>query len=287
MTRGSGTISQMRSLSTMRSMPMIWLIILTACGGASTSDASPSPDAPTGVQSARALGSVDGAAMGYLEYLPPGYGDGDPRPLLVFLHGRDEAGDGSEAELGLVDKNGVPALIASGHWPHDLPFTVLSPQYQVGPANNGCGIGEDIAAFLDFAMDRYEVDPARVYLTGLSCGAIGSWDYFADHGDEVVAAAVLISGHPERALEKAGCAPLTEVPVWAFHGALDNIVPTIRVEGPIAEIQACEGTGAIELELTVYPNADHDAWTRTYDLTAGHDIYAWMLEHTNESAQAD
>ena len=57
------------------------------------------------------------------------------------------------------------------------------------------------------------------------------------------------------------------------------------IEGPIAEIQACEGPDAIELELTVYPNADHDAWTRTYDLTAGHDIYAWMLEHTNESAQ--
>ena len=220
--------------------------------------------------------------MGYLEYLPPGYGDGDPRPLLVFLHGRDEAGDGSEAELGLVDKNGVPALIEAGDWPDDRPFVVLSPQYGT---NNDCAIGEDIAAFLDFAMDHYEVDPARVYLTGLSCGAIGSWDYFADHGDEVVAAAVLISGHPERALEKAGCAPLTEVPVWAFHGALDNIVPTIRVEGPIDEIQACEGTDAIELELTVYPNADHDAWTRTYDLSAGHDVYAWMLEHTNDSAQ--
>ena len=55
----------------------------------------------------------------------------------------------------------------------------------------------------------------------------------------------------------------------------------IRVEGPIDEIQTCEGSDA-ELELTVYPNADHDAWTRTYDLSAGHDIYAWMLEHTND-----
>jgi hypothetical protein len=39
------------------------------------------------------------------------------------------------------------------------------------------------------------------------------------------------------------------------------------------------------MELTVYPDADHfenDAWTRTYDLSAGHDIYAWLLEHTND-----
>ena len=115
-------------------------------------------------------------------------------------------------------------------------------------------------------MDHYEVDPARVYLTGISCGAIGAWDYFAAHGDEVVAAAVLISGHAEWALEEAGCAPLAEVPVWAFHGALDNIMPIVHVEGPIDQIRSCEGADAIELELTVYPNADHDAWTRTYEI---------------------
>jgi hypothetical protein len=30
----------------------------------------------------------------------------------------------------------------------------------------------------------------------------------------------------------------------------------------------------------VYPGVDHDSWTRTYDLTAGNDIYEWMLGHT-------
>jgi hypothetical protein len=32
--------------------------------------------------------------------------------------------------------------------------------------------------------------------------------------------------------------------------------------------------------MTVYPGVDHDSWTRTYDLSAGHDIYAWMLDQT-------
>ena len=117
-------------------MPSIaWLVMIfvTACGGAGTVGATPATDALTGVVAVRPLGTVDGAPMGYLEYLPPGYGDGDPRPLLVFLHGRDEAGDGSEAELGLVDKNGVPALIEAGDWPDDRPFVVLSPQYGTGP----------------------------------------------------------------------------------------------------------------------------------------------------------
>ena len=274
----------------MPSIAWLLMIIVTACGGAaqgsdpaeSIVETFPSTATPAGSLSVRAFGSVARAPLGYLEYFPPGYGDGAPRPLLIFLHGSGEAGDGSEAQLGLVDKLGPPHLIEAGDWPGDRPFVVLSPQYGTGPANNDCAIGDDIAAFLDFAIGHYEVDPARVYLTGISCGAIGTWDYFATHGNEVVAAAVLISGHPEWALEEAGCAPLTEVPVWAFHGALDNIVPMVHVEGPIDEIQACEGSDPIELELTVYPNADHDAWTRTYNLSAGHDIYAWMLEHTND-----
>lgn len=45
------------------------------------------------------------------------------------------------------------------------------------------------------------------------------------------------------------------------------------------QIRSCEGSNAVEMELTVYPNADHDAWTRTYDLSAGHDVYGWLLEH--------
>jgi hypothetical protein len=33
------------------------------------------------------------------------------------------------------------------------------------------------------------------------------------------------------------------------------------------------------MQLTVYADADHDAWSRTSDLSAGNDIYAWLLEH--------
>jgi predicted peptidase len=226
---------------------------------------------------------MNGAPMGYLEYLPPGYGDGEPRPLLVFLHGTGEAGDGSEAALAPVGTLGIPQLIAAGGWPDDRSLVVLAPQYGTLPANHKCDVGNDLAAFLDFATQHYEVDRSRVYLTGISCGAIGLWDYLAVNGGEVVAAAVPISGHARWALEKAGCAPLATVPVWAFHGAKDDTVPLAFVEGQIDQIRACDGAESVETELTVYPDADHDAWSRTYDLSAGNDIYAWLLEHTNDS----
>jgi predicted peptidase len=219
--------------------------------------------------------------LGYLEYLPPGYGDGSPRPLLVFLHGVGEAGEGSKRTLDLVAALGIPQLIAGGDWPPDRPFVVLAPQYGTVPASGRCEIADDVAGFLEFATHHYEVDVSRVYLTGISCGAIGLWDYLAAHGDDSVAAAVPIAGHAMWALEKAGCAPLATVPIWAFHGAKDDTVPVSYVEGQRDEIRACDGVDSIEMQLTVYPDADHDAWTRTYDLSAGHDIYAWMLEHSH------
>ncbi len=231
----------------------------------------------------RALGDVEGSPLGYLEYLPPGYGDGTSRPLLVFLHGGGEAGDGSAGTLELVAKLGIPRLIAAAEWPVEHPFVVLSPQYGPGPASGDCALAGEVAGFLEFAIDHYEVDPDRVYLTGISCGAIGIWDYLAAHGDdEVVAAAVPISGHAEWALESAGCEPLGGIPVWAFHGELDDIVPPVHIEGPMDQIRTCAGSDAAEMELTVYPDTDHDAWNRTYDLTAGNDIYSWMLAHTSD-----
>jgi hypothetical protein len=42
---------------------------------------------------------------------------------------------------------------------------------------------------------------------------------------------------------------------------------------------SCKDPRPDQLELTIYPDADHDAWSRTYDLSAGHDIYAWLLQH--------
>ena len=247
-------------------------LLLSACG------ASDEPGRRSSARlSVRPSGSVQGAPLGYLEYLPPGYGDGAGRPLLVFLHGTDESGDGSEGALQRLLKLGVPMLIEKDDWPQDRTFVVLAPQYG-GEAAQDCRIASEVDAFLRFAIEQYDIDPERVYLTGISCGAIGAWDYLSLHTNEVVAGAVLISGHAADAVAAAGCS-LARVPIWAFHGDVDDIVPRARIEAPMAELEACADPAPVDLRLTVYPGVDHDAWSQTYDLSAGHDIYNWLLEH--------
>jgi predicted peptidase len=227
-----------------------------------------------GRHTARPGGSVTGTTAGYYEYLPPHYGNGALYPLLVFRHGIGENGNGT-SDLGKVLVHGPPKLIEANQWPEARPFVVLSVQHP----GDGCSTPQENDDFLHFAMDHYEVDPKRVYVTGLSCGAIGTWDYLGDHTDELAAAAVLICGNGRPAFTKAGC-NLGKVPIWAFHGEADKTVDPLGSTETVANLKACTNPPAVDVKLTTYPGVGHDSWTMTYDLSnPQNDIYAWMLSH--------
>jgi predicted peptidase len=213
---------------------------------------------------ARPRGST-ASAQGYYEYKPPHEG---PRPVLVFLHGMGENGDG-QGELDRVLVHGPPMLIAQDRWPQDRPFLVLCPQH-AGPR---CHTAAEIDAFLEHALATYEVDRDRIYLTGLSCGGIGAWSYAGEHLDSRIVAMVPICGDGKPALVRAG-SKLRRIAIWAFHGDADDRVTPDRTIEPMRALEQYLGR---ELRLTIYPGVGHDSWTRTYDGSAGHDIYAWLL----------
>ncbi|WP_053333399.1 hypothetical protein [Haliangium ochraceum] len=223
--------------------------------------------------SVRALDTTE-AGNGFWEYLPPRYG-AEPAPLMVFWHGIGENGDGSEAALDKVLANGPPRYIERDEWSNERPFVVLSPQH----AGGGCPSADEIRDFLAFAVDTYEVDESRIYLTGLSCGAIGSWNYLRAHLDTTpIAAAVLIAGNGRPAFNDHGC-DLAQVPIWGFHGDADPTVAPAGTIEPMNGLIACAQPRA-DQQLTVYEGVGHDSWSRTYSLSAGHDIYAWLLSQS-------
>ncbi|MEZ4372183.1 MAG: hypothetical protein R3B07_15230 [Polyangiaceae bacterium] len=241
-------------------------------GAAGASNAGPSSDR----QVKRPKGTKY-AGNGYWEYLPPDYDQLAKHPLMVFWHGVGENGDGGDADLDKVIKNGPPKLIDKDQWPNSRPFIVLSPQHT---GNGNCPSANEIHDFITFAIGAYKVDTKRVYLTGLSCGAIGSWNYFGNYIDQQIAAIVVIAGDGRNAWNKSGCA-LGKVPIWAFHGDMDPTVLPVGSIEPMTNLQACTSPAPVDAKLTIYPGVKHDSWTRTYDLSAGHDIYSWMLGYTH------
>ena len=67
---------------------------------------------------------------------------------------------------------------------------------------------------------------------------------------------------------------LRHLPVWAFHGARDPLVPLQRSVEMVEALRQCGGN----VRFTVYPEAGHDAWTATY---ANPELYSWFLAHTH------
>ena len=233
-------------------------------------DAGPSSTRLT----ARPDGTVAGAPNGYWEYLPPGYGVRPPPPLIVFWHGQGQWGSGADEEsLARVRVAGPPALIASDRWPNALPFVVLSPQRR---ENICCPPASEVRDFLVFALEHYEVDPERVYLTGFSAGAIGSWNYLAEDRDAVVDGAVLVAGDGRPAWRRAGC-ELGRVRTWAFHGSADENVQVAGTIEPLNALQRCADPPPFDARLTVLEGAAHDITAQTYDPTLGYDVYTWLL----------
>lgn len=199
---------------------------------------------------------------GYLLYLPKDYGKepGKKWPVLVFLHGSGESGD----ELEKVKAHGPPKLIAQGK---DLPFIVVSPQAPLVPRRGWDN--EVLNALLDDVLAKYSTDQDRVYLTGLSMGGYGTWAW-ASANPERFAAIVPICGGGQ---PRQGARRLKDMPVWAFHGAKDTTVPLQESQDMI---DALKKVGATEVKFTIYPEANHDSWTLTYD---NPEVFAWLLEH--------
>lgn len=197
-------------------------------------------------------------ALRYLLALPKGYGENKDQkwPLMLFLHGAGERGN----DLNKVKVHGPAKLIEQGK---EFPFIVVSPQC---PADSWWTDQLDaLMALLDEVQAKYAVDPDRVYLTGLSMGGFGSWALGCRYPNRF-AAIVPICGGGEWFLAER----MKNVPVWAFHGAKDGVVPLRESQEMVDALKRAGGN----VQLTVYPEANHDSWTETYNNPK---LYEWLL----------
>jgi len=179
-------------------------------------------------------------------------------PLIIFLHGSGERGD----SVDLVRVHG-PWNYVESH--EDFPFLILAPQSKEGESWNPVTLD----LLLDDVIANNTVDTNRIYLTGLSRGGFGVWDWVLYRPDRFAAIAPICGASNFHVL---AANKLKDTPAWIFHGALDDVIPIEFSANLVKELRSL-GAG---VNFTVYPYAGHDSWTETY---LNPELYRWFLSH--------
>jgi len=211
---------------------------------------------------------TESAEADYLLFLPKGYdAKAEKRwPVILFLHGAGERG----TNIWKVATHGPPKNVATHP---DFPFIVVSPQCPEGQVWSR----DALLALLDDFTGEYAVDTNRIYLTGLSMGGYGTWDFGLAHPERFAAIVPICGGGQTLSVLLAShdkASALRTLGVWAFHGGKDPVVP---LEESQRMVDALKKAGVEEVEFTVYPEAQHDSWTVTYN---NPDLYEWLLKHS-------
>ncbi len=198
----------------------------------------------------------------YLAYLPDGYNKSNAKawPLIIYLHGSSCKGNNLER----LKKYGPPFYLERGM---EVDAIVISPQC---PSNKNWTAGAWFESFYKELKDKYNIDPSRVYLTGMSLGGFGTWDIASRYPEYFAAIMPLCGGGQTRMVET-----LKDIPTWVFHGEVDKLVSLKRSEQMVGALQ---GIGS-RPKLTVLKGQGHGI-QKVY---SDQNIYKWLLSQHKQA----
>lgn len=206
-----------------------------------------------------------GVDFDYRVMRPAAIEPGATYPLVLFLHGAGERGSDNEKQLTYL-----PTWLAEAELRRRYPCFVVAPQCREGSRWADVDWSEkkstpqkpeptaDVAAAvaaLDAVLQTEQVDPDRLYLTGLSMGGYGSWDLAARAPARFAAVIPICGGGDEATAPK-----LAHLPIWCFHGAADDVVPVVRSRSMVEALKAAGGA----VKYTEFEAVGHDSWTPAY-----------------------
>lgn len=182
-------------------------------------------------------------------------------PLLIFLHGSGERGTDNESQIKHISD-----LALDPKYRGKYPCYILAPQCPKGELwaeHNKDGSTKPtptrpmqlVIELIDKICTDFPIDKSRIYITGLSMGGYGTWDLLVRYPNKFAAAVPVCGGGDEKLAAK-----IKHVPVWAFHGAKDDVVHPRRSRTMVRALQDAGGTPG----YTEYPDIGHDSWVQAY-----------------------
>lgn len=231
-----------------------------------------------------------GDILPYRKLVPISIEKGEKYPLVIFLHGAGERGTNNESQLThgasmfakSTNRIAFPAYVLFPQcpggvfwsfdvdWPSSFNQSTFAVDAPIAKAN---GMAKEL---IDFYMKQDNIDHSRIYIIGISMGAMGTYDLVCRFPDLFAAAVPICGGVNVKRLTG------NESPGWRiYHGASDGIVP---VDNSRAIYKTLTDLNA-NVEYIEYPGVDHESWKNAFQ---EEDFLSWIfakhLETTNAVA---
>jgi len=190
-------------------------------------------------------------------------------PLVIFLHGAGERGTDNESQLthgsGMftnpVNREQYPAYVIFPQCPPDAywAFSLRPDRLQGGTFPIDYDITPimfTVKELIDSYISLPYIDNNRIYIIGISMGAMGTYDLTCRF-PELFTAAIPICGavNPERLAAAKG------IRFRIFHGDKDEVVPVINSRNVYKKLKAEN----IPVEYTEFVGCGHDSWNPAFN----------------------
>lgn len=210
--------------------------------------------------------------MPYRLFIPSGYDKNKKYPIIIWLHGAGGAGNDNLLQITGDQIPGTRVWTKPENQARHPAF-VLVPQSEGGWASiNGTQLSTEerlVVEILDGLKKEFNIDGKRVYVAGQSNGGFGTWDMISKR-PELFAAGIPLCGGGNPALAQN----LVFMPIWAFHGDKDDVIPVEESRNMIAAIKRLGGVP----RYTEYKGVDHDVWDLAF-IEPG--IVEWLFAQHN------
>lgn len=221
----------------------------------------------------------NGNTLNYRIMYPNNFDENKNYPVILFLHGMGERGADNEKQLTHGSKifrdslDKYPAIVVFPQCPVTDYWANLYRPDEGGARRNFAfyydkepnpTMGLVISLITELMAEPF-TDDSRLYVSGLSMGGMGTFEFSYRLQDKIAAAMPICGGGPRDKAKE-----MTQVPYWIFHGVKDNV---IHPRFSIAMTRGIQQAGG-KAKITLFPNANHNSWDPAFN---DPEYLSWMF----------
>ncbi len=210
----------------------------------------------------------------YQVYVPASLAGKRDVPVIVFLHGIGQRGEG-----GFLPAGGAAGGFVRQYL-EQIPAVALLPQCRRGKYWHDPDMERMVLAELEQTASEFSADPKRLYLAGVSMGGFGAWHMAAQNPGKFAAIVAICGGSPLRSGDRF--APIARrvgsTPAWVFHGEDDRVVPVSESREMVAALKEEKG----KVRYSEYVRVGHNVWLNAMKEP---ELLPWLLSQRLSSVK--